>query len=278
MRLPWAVGRRKTVEHAAIDSTGLECSATINYFAKRRDRVENLWKTVIYSYYPKLAIVCRTCDHFILAFSSKRGSGLDVDEFKDLVSVAARRVKLRCIVADARCDSESNHQFARESLDSRSILPAKHERPSRKPANDRYRRFMQVRFDRKTYGKRVQVENVASMIKRRLGNNARVRSRQGQVRELALVVLTHNLMILWCSVLFYRAGPSGFSAGLFPPQGPKPDCPRVKARQFSQTAQHPSLKGGFCLPTQKPEGSKINKAVSEGLNSRIQSIKFAAWG
>jgi hypothetical protein len=65
---------------------------------------------------------------------------------------------------------------------------------------------MQVRFDRKTYRKRVQVETVVSMIKRRLGNHVRARTRWGQVRELALVVLTHNLMILWCSILFYRAG------------------------------------------------------------------------
>jgi hypothetical protein len=65
---------------------------------------------------------------------------------------------------------------------------------------------MQVRFDRKTYRKRVQVETVVSMIKRRLGNDVRARSRWGQVRELALVVLTHNLMTLWCSILFYRAG------------------------------------------------------------------------
>ncbi len=182
-----------------------------------------------YSHYPKLAIVCRTCDHFILTFSSKRGPKPDVDEFKDLVSVAARRVKLHCIVADAGYDSESNHQFARESLDSRSILPAKHGRPTSKPATGRYRRLIQVRFDRKTHEKRVQVETVASMIKRRLGNHARARSRWGKVRELALVVLIHNLMILWCSVLFYRAGPSGFSVGLFPPQGPKPDCLRVKS-------------------------------------------------
>ncbi|MFN9880447.1 MAG: hypothetical protein ACK557_18410 [Planctomycetota bacterium] len=53
-----AMGRRKTVEHAAIDSTGLECSAASNYFVKHRDRVENPWKTVTYSHYPKLAMVC----------------------------------------------------------------------------------------------------------------------------------------------------------------------------------------------------------------------------
>ena len=48
------------------------------------------------------------------------------------------------------------------------------------------------------------------MIKRRLGNHVRARSRWGQVRELAPVVLTHNLMILWCSILFYRACQDSF--------------------------------------------------------------------
>ncbi|MFO0455398.1 MAG: transposase [Planctomycetota bacterium] len=86
------------------------------------------------------------------------------------------------------------------------MFPAKHGRPTSKPASGKYRRLMQVRFDRKTYRKRVQVETVVSMIKRRLGNHVRARTRWGQVRELALVVLTHNLMILWCSILFYRAG------------------------------------------------------------------------
>jgi transposase len=200
-----ALGRRRSVAHAAIDSTGLECTAASNYFVKRRDRKGNPWKTVTYSHYPKLAIVCRTDDHFILAFSSRRGPKPDIDEFKELIAVAARRVKLRCIVADAGYDSESNHQFARETLASRSIFPAKHGRPTNKPATGKYRRLMQVRFDQKTYRKRVQVETVVSMIKRRLGNHVRARSRWGKVRELALVVLTHNLMILWCSILFYRA-------------------------------------------------------------------------
>jgi hypothetical protein len=200
-----ALGRRKSVDHAAIDSTGLECPAASNYFVKRRVCAGNPWKTVTYTRYPKLAIVCRTDDHFNLAFSSPRVPKPDGDEFKELVSVAAKRVKLRCIAADAGYDSESNHRFARESLASRSIFPAKHGRPTSKPATGKYRRLMQVPFDIETYRKRVLVETVVSMIKRRLENHVRARSRRVQVRELALVVPTHNLMILWCSKLFYRA-------------------------------------------------------------------------
>jgi hypothetical protein len=150
---------------------------------------------VTYSHYPKLAIVCRTDDHFILAFSSRRGPKPDIGEFKELISVAARRVKLRCIVADAGYDSESNHQFARETLASRSIFPAKHGRPTNKPATGKYRRLMQVRFDQKTYRKRVQVEEIKGV--RPLcwalwGNRTR-----GRPRGLGIIRRFHRRRAVW---------------------------------------------------------------------------------
>lgn len=80
---------------------------------------------------PELDIVWGP-DHFILAFTSRCGLKPGVDEFKDLISVAARGVKLRCIIADAGYGSESKQRFARGSLASRSIFPAKQGRP---PAN-----------------------------------------------------------------------------------------------------------------------------------------------
>ena len=41
-------GRRKSVEHAAIVSTGLEFTVTSNYFVNRRVRAGTPWKTVTY--------------------------------------------------------------------------------------------------------------------------------------------------------------------------------------------------------------------------------------
>ena len=85
----------------------------------------------------------------------------------------------------------------------RSFQPSRDQLTS-KSASGKDRRLMQVRFDRNTYRKRVQVETVASMIKRRLGYHVRAGSRWGQIRELALVVLAHNHIILWWSILFCR--------------------------------------------------------------------------
>ncbi|MEN6450887.1 MAG: transposase, partial [Thermoguttaceae bacterium] len=65
-----------------------------------------------------------------------------------------------------------------------------------KPANGRYRRLMQTRFDQARYGQRWQVETVVSMIKRRLGSATSGRTYWSRRRDMMLMVLTHNIMIL----------------------------------------------------------------------------------
>ena len=152
-----------------------------------------------------MALDCRTSDHFILAFATAQGPKPHVDEFRPLIAKAAKRTKFGCVVADAGDDSKANHRDTREALGSRSGFPAKHRHANDKPATGKYRRLMHVRCDRKTYRHRVQVETVVSMIKRRLGNLVRARSRWGQVCELALLVLTQSLMLFWCEISFYTA-------------------------------------------------------------------------
>ena len=88
------------------------------------------------------------------------------------------------MVADAGYDSESNHRFARESCGVRTIIPAKHGRPTSKPASGHYRRLMQVRFDTEAYRDRAQIETVVSMIKRNQLSFVRGRSYPAQCRDL----------------------------------------------------------------------------------------------
>ncbi|MCG8450368.1 MAG: IS5 family transposase [Pirellulales bacterium] len=190
------MGRRRRVPSAAIDSTGLQCGTASAYFVRRRKKVGSPWKTVVYHRYPKLGVVCDTSNHFILAFHTGRGPRPDVDEFRPLVADALQRVRLSLMTADAGYDSEPNHQFARDEHGIRSIIPPKHGRPTDKPAAGRYRRLMQTRFDREIYRNRVQVETVMSMIKRRQGSHVRGHKYWSQCRELRLLALTHNIMIL----------------------------------------------------------------------------------
>ncbi len=158
-------------------------------------RVRPPWKTVVYHRYPKLAIVCKTFNQFIIAFQAHRGPEPDVDELKSLLAQTRRRVGVKVLVADASYDSESNHEFARQVIGARTVIPAKHGRPTDQPARGRYRRPMRTRFDQPTYRQRAQVETTLSTIKRRQGHHVRGRTYWSQTRELRLIVLTHNVMI-----------------------------------------------------------------------------------
>ena len=54
-----------------------------------------------------------------------------------------------------------------------------------------------------------------SMIKRRQGNHVHGRTYQSQCRDLRLMVLTHNIMILLFCWVFYRAPLTGLIRGYF---------------------------------------------------------------
>ena len=203
-------GRRRRVQSSAADSTGMECSAASAYFIRRRQRVAEPWKTVVYHHYPKLGLVCDTSCHFILAMHVGRGPRPDVDEFRPLVADALESLVLIRLAADAGFDSESNHRFAREQCRIRTLIPAKHGRPTTKPAKGRYRRLMQVRFDLHAYHDRVQIETLFSMMKRRQGPHVRGHAYQSQCRDLRLMAITHNVMILVIIQVFYRAGQNDF--------------------------------------------------------------------
>jgi hypothetical protein len=196
-------GRRRRIASGAMDSTGLECTAASGYFVRRRNRVSLTWKTIVYHRFPKLGVVCDTSCHFVLSIRVGRGPRPDVDELMPLLTKAVRAMLIDCLSADAGYDSESNHRFAREQCGVRTMIPAKHGRPTDKPASGRYRRLMQTRFDETKYHRRAQVETVISMIKRRQGNHARGRNYQSQCRDLRLMALTHNVMILIRIEVFY---------------------------------------------------------------------------
>lgn len=191
------LGRRERIATALVDSTGMACTVASTYFVKRRVRQDQPWKTMVYHRYAKLAVVADATSHFILAFHTRRGPKPDVAEFRPLLEDALSRVRLSCLVADAGYDSEANHRLARDEHRVRTVIPAKHGRPSAKPATGRHRRLMQTRFDSNKYRQRAQVETVMSMIKRRQGAAVRGATYHSQCRELRLMALTHNVMILF---------------------------------------------------------------------------------
>jgi hypothetical protein len=193
-----ALGRRRKVALAAFDSTGFDCGHISSYYVKRRSRVPSVWQTTTYTGFSKLEAAVDCASHLVIAAIPRRGPRVDVDRFVPLLEAALRRVKLGSALADAGFDSEPNHRHARERRGVKSFIPAKIGRPTDKPPTGRHRRRMKQRLTKTygRYGQRSQAETVFSMVKRRLGAAVAGRSYWSQCRDLMLLTITYDLMLL----------------------------------------------------------------------------------
>ena len=201
-----AISRRlmkRRVKLAAIDGTGFESRHVSLYYAKRQQKTlidKRRWRRR----YPKVGIVCDCHSHFILSVVPGRGPIADDKHFRPALRQAAVRSKIDTLLADAGYDSESAHEFARETHGMKTVIPPDRGRPTSKLPRTKWRKRMATHFDKEKYGQRWQVETVNSMIKRMLGSALRSRGTRSQNQEIKLRAITHNVMILR-PMVFYRA-------------------------------------------------------------------------
>jgi transposase len=189
---------RRNVTLAAIDGTGFESRHISAYFVRRRNRAcKTGYQTTTYTRFPSANLLCDCHSHMVLGVVAGRGPGPDDPYFQPTLKQATGRAKIGTLLADAGYDSEAAHAFAREQCGTRTIIPATRGRPTSKRLKGYWRNLMKTRFNKTTYGQRWQVETVNSMIKRSMGSALRARTYWSQTREIALRVLTHNVMILW---------------------------------------------------------------------------------
>jgi Transposase DDE domain len=192
------LGRRRWVRRAAFDSTGLDCGHRSAYYVRRRSATNKAWQRLTYRRFAKLELAIDTTNHVILAAFAGSGPRPDTDRYVPLLKATRRQVKVKATVADAGYDSEPNHKYAREQCDVRSFMPATIGRPTTKPPAGYYRRQMRQRLNKDYggYGQRWQVECTNSLIKRRLSSTVAARSYWPQCRELLLIVLTYQCMLV----------------------------------------------------------------------------------
>ncbi len=191
------LGRRRRVQRAALDSTGLDCGHASRYYIRRRSGARKQWQIVAYSRYAKLEAAFDCANHLMIAVLVSRGPRVDTDRFVPLLEAALENVRIETALADAGYDSEANHRYARQKRQVRSVIPAKIGRPTDKPPTGQYRRRMKQRLNKNycQYGQRWQAETGFSMIKRRLASYVRGHSYWSQCRDLLLLALTYNLML-----------------------------------------------------------------------------------
>jgi len=190
-----ALGRRRHIALAAVDSSGFEATHASRYFVQRRSKNAEEKQPMTYRRYGKLMALVDTASHVVIGMETSRGPTPDIDQ---LGSVLARRVPglvIHHLLGDAGFDSEANHRLLREEHGIISTFPAKHGRRSDKPPAGHYRRKMRARFNKRSYGQRAQIETVFSMIKRNLGGTLGARGYWSRCREMTLRVITHNIMI-----------------------------------------------------------------------------------
>ncbi len=195
--------KRKTVKLTALDSTGLQSGHISFYFLKRRSKGKKQPLNSKMTRWPKMAVISDTSNHMILAVHMERGPGRDAGHFKKILQKLPDDLVVRSMAADAGYDSEANHQYARQVKNIRTIIPPKIGKPTDKLPKGKYRRKMKLHWDSKSYGQRWQVETVFSMIKRNLTDSLRSKDYWSQLREVFLLAITHNLLIVL--FLFQRA-------------------------------------------------------------------------
>jgi hypothetical protein len=190
--------RRQRVSMAAFDSTGLECGQRSSYYVHRRARGSKKLQTVTYSRFAKFEAAFECGTHLLLGVLVGRGPRVDVDRFVPLLDTTLEQVRLDAALADAGYDSEANHRYARERRGVRSYIPATIGRPSAKPPSGRYRRQMKQRLNKDygRYGQRWQAESGFSMIKRCLTDSVHGRSYWSQCREMLLIAISYNTLLL----------------------------------------------------------------------------------
>jgi len=192
-------GRPRRVPRAALDSSGFAtCHASHYYVRRRRSRDGGRWEKAVYRTYGKLGVVWDCSDHMILATEEARGPAVDVNRFVPLLEQACQAATIDTSLADVGYDSEGNHRHAREVLGVRSVMPARKNKTDRLPKG-RWRRRMKQRLNKDycQYGQRAQAETGNSMVKRRQSSTLPGRTAWSQRRNLRLMALTHNAMILY---------------------------------------------------------------------------------
>src|SRR5271169_7178166 len=99
--------------------------------------------------------------------------------------------KSDCYVMDKGYDSEKIHSIIREEIKADSIIPVRERK--RKEISGKYRKQLNLVFDRIKYNQRNIVETIFSVIKRKLGETLRGRKFSYQVEEIKIKLMVYNM-------------------------------------------------------------------------------------
>ena len=175
---------------SSVDSTGMESQHVSRHFLKRSGRVKR------YRRWTKLTIACEHSTHLIAAGDVRAGPSNDSPTFEPILRSAAKRLRIRRVLADGGYDAEGNHLLCRQLGIRSSVIPVNLRGGRSEAVSGKHRRQMLNRFPHRKYKNRWHVESVFSRLKRNLGSALTARNAASRERECYCRVITHDLSIL----------------------------------------------------------------------------------
>jgi hypothetical protein len=182
----------------SIESTGYQLTRASYYYTTVVDRHRTNGKArsiKAIKRHLKVTSVTETRKLMTLALKIRRGPDNDQKDFIPLYKKLSRSDKrpVKLAVADKGYDAEKNHQFIREELGGKSIIPARKFKRGDYRTKGKYRREMRNGYSIKTYHQRNMSETMNSTIKRTLGSEIRARNCKYQNREIYYRVICVNI-------------------------------------------------------------------------------------
>lgn len=107
------------IERLAVDSSDFEARHASRHFVRRRKKgfiTTNLYQTMTYRRWPKLAIATDCDTHLIVSLGTMRGPNPDIRHIESVIEDAWMKWEIRTVYADAVYDAEWVHDWLREGL------------------------------------------------------------------------------------------------------------------------------------------------------------------
>jgi len=185
----------------AVDATGFTCSNASRHYVRRLRELKGMtYSEAPVRGYEKMTIAVDTSTLSILAADSCPSN---VSDFRCIEPVAddmrEAGYDVRCVIADKGYDSEQVHRYLREHLNCETLIPVRRmSEPAvsgskRRRTSGFYRGLMKFFFDPVTYKRRLIVESVNSMIKRKMGDVVYGRTQWSRRVEILCRCISHNI-------------------------------------------------------------------------------------